>query len=148
MTRAAMPRPAKTGARIRRAGEITPPEPRNRMRHQSMAKRKQTTASAAKMPMKTDSTRKKRSSRKMERRTGRGDCPAGGSDCSSASVRFMQLTNEKQGVVCGGVWAGGAGLPLDAEHQVHGALRQIGIAAQMARGDSWFHSGPVFGKIF
>src|SRR5579863_4423996 len=77
-----------------------------------MAKRKQTTASPEKMPMKTDRTRKKRSSRKTDRskapRDRRGsdatgtDCPSpviapvGECGRSSTLVPLVQFRDQKQ----------------------------------------------------
>src|SRR5579864_7096478 len=46
------------------------------MRHQSIAKRKQTTASPEKIPMNTDKTRKNRSSRNTDRKKVLDGCSA------------------------------------------------------------------------
>jgi hypothetical protein len=64
-----MTRPVKPGVSIMRHGDSDPPEPNKWIRHKSIAKRKQTTANPEMIPMRTEKTRKTRSSRKTDRRS-------------------------------------------------------------------------------
>jgi len=65
MTRMATSRPTAVGAPMRRRAVERGSGPMRVMRLQSMATRKQTTASPEKIPMKMESKRKKRSSSKL-----------------------------------------------------------------------------------
>src|SRR5580658_3620771 len=125
-----------------------------------MAKRKHTTASPEKIPMNTDRTRNKRSSRKTDRsrapRERRGKpvrrsawpfstavpvCELGE---RSTLIPFMQLGNQKQRQVGSG-WssASGFGLALDFKYKVHCPLGQVWISPQVALVDLRFHLQPA-----
>src|SRR5579863_8290663 len=128
-----------------------------------MAKRKQTTASPEKIPMNTDRTRNKRSSRKTDRRRApreragnavirlAGPFSTAVPVCElgerSTLVSFVQFGNEKQRQVGSArSSASGFGLALDFKYQVHCLLGQVRVSAEVALIDLRFHLRPTIGK--
>src|ERR1700722_3341849 len=125
-----------------------------------MAKRKQTTESPANIPMNTERTRKKRSSRNTKRMKASGARPRNGRagvGCISSSnvaslglggistlVAFMQFCDQQQRRIC---FARGAarvaGLALDAEYKFHRRVYQVRIAAESGLGNLRFHFRPL-----
>src|SRR5580692_166218 len=128
-----------------------------------MAKRKHTTASPEKIPMKTDTTRKRRSSRKTERSRApreRRSNDVRGSACpfssavavcelgeSSTLVPFVQFGNQKQHQIgTRRSAAHGLGFALDFKYQIHCSLGQVGISSQIALIDLRLHFRPAIGE--
>src|SRR5271155_516107 len=125
-----------------------------------MAKRKQTTASPEKIPMNTDRTRNKRSSRKTDRNRAPRGCAgtavvrlAGPFSTAvpvcelgerSTLIPFVQLSDQKQRQVGSGRSSTrGLGLALDFKYQVHRFLGQVRISAQVALIERRFHFPPA-----
>src|SRR5580704_5645134 len=128
-----------------------------------MAKRKHTTASPEKIPMKTESTRNRRSSRKTDRSKAPRDrmgADAVGTACvgsanitvceigrSSTLVSFVQLRDQEQ---CHVDSSRGAArrirLPLDIKYQADRRLDQVGISPQTLFGNLRLHLRPFVGE--
>src|ERR1700686_93340 len=117
------------------------------MRPISMAKRKQTTASPEKIPMNTDKTRKRRSSRKTDRssapRDRRGNDATVRGCLGSVSIAVSELSNsstlvpfvqsgdqEQCHVDSGRRTARRVGLAFDVKHQTHRRLYKARIWPQ------------------
>src|ERR1700740_3377770 len=113
------------------------------MRHQSIAKRKQTTASPEKIPMNTDKIRKNRSSRNIDRKKVLDGCSADrfsrtrGSAFKSVPfckpgwstlAPLMQLCNQQQRSIrfCGRGRTR-AGFALNPKDQFHGGFYQVRV---------------------
>src|SRR5579863_2265721 len=113
------------------------------MRLQSIAKRKQTTASPEKMPMNTESTRKNRSSRNTDCSRAFGERTAGGIVSFNSApipapgcevvpvltlVALVLLGDQQQCQIgSSGTSARSRRLPFDIEDHIHGFFRQIRI---------------------
>src|SRR6185437_10072273 len=153
MTSSAISSPVSEGASSSLVVDSCAPVPNRYMRHQSIANRKQTTASPEKIPMNTLRTRKKRSSRKNEPSSKPVAWPKWFSPGSvappSTSVpdsRFewspklqplMQVCDQKQRVVrVRHSSAHPAGLALDIEHHRYRVVSQVRIPAQISIVDS------------
>src|SRR5208282_3715217 len=128
-----------------------------------MAKRKHTTASPEKIPMNTDRTRKRRSSRKTDRSSAPRDCrcdDAIGWTCvvstsipvcelgeSSMLVAFVQFRDQEQCLVDSSRRpARGIRLPLDVKHETHRCLYQVRISAQTRFRNLRLHLRPFVGE--
>src|SRR5579863_314653 len=128
-----------------------------------MAKRKQTTASPEKIPMKTDRTRKKRSSRKTDRSKTprcRSGSDANGSACPFSSgisgcelgmsklVSFVQFCDHQQGHIgCARSAARAIGFAFNFENQIHRGFDQVWIFPQTSLGNLRFHLRPIVGEV-
>src|ERR1700685_247359 len=128
-----------------------------------MAKRKQTTASPEKIPMNTDRTRNKRSSRKTDRsraprgrsgnKAARSACPFSSAvpDCElgegSTLVPFVQLRDQKQRQIGPGRRSAcGFGLAFDFKYEIHRPLGEVRISSQVALIDLRLHFRPAVGE--
>src|ERR1039458_10287805 len=128
-----------------------------------MAKRKQTTASPEKIPMNTDRTRKKRSSRKTDRSKAPRDRPgsdttgSAGPDSTSIPVlgemstliSFVQFRDQEQRhVYSSRSSAGRIGLALDVKHQIHRRLHQVRISPQTLLRNLRGPPRPILGQAW
>src|SRR5581483_9423355 len=122
-----------------------------------MARRKQTTESPANIPMKTESMRKKRSSRKAACKAWRAAArrlqglDVSDSDREEARARAHRSSinsspvagDEQQGEV--GAFGRSTvffGLLLDAKNQIHGLVGKVGFKLPVHVAQFWLHSRP------